>query len=53
MALQLWHDKEVGNYDRENTERYQSENIDKFGNYLNRKVQLIEKVDVSTFLFNI
>lgn len=37
-GITLWHDKEVGNYDRENTERYQSENIDKFGNYLNRKV---------------
>lgn len=37
-GVTLWHDKEVGNYDRENTERYQSENIDKFGNYLNRKV---------------
>lgn len=37
-GITLWHDKDVGNYDRENTERYQSENIDKFGNYLNRKV---------------
>lgn len=37
-GVTLWHDKDVGNYDRENTERYQSENIDKFGNYLNRKV---------------
>lgn len=37
-GITLWHDKEVGNYDRKNTERYQHENIDKFGNYLNRKV---------------
>lgn len=37
-GITLWHDKDVGNYDRENTERYQNENVDKFGNYLTRKV---------------
>lgn len=37
-GITLWHDKDVGNYDRENTERYQDENVDKFGNYLTRKV---------------
>lgn len=37
-GITLWHDKNVGNYDRENTERYQDENVDKFGNYLTRKV---------------
>lgn len=37
-GITLWHDKEVGNYDRENTERYKDENVDKFGNYLTRKV---------------
>lgn len=37
-GITLWHDKHVGNYDRENTERYQDENVDKFGNYLTRKV---------------
>lgn len=37
-GITLWHDKDVGNYDRENTERYQDENVDKFGNYLTKKV---------------
>lgn len=37
-GITLWHDKDVGNYDRKNTERYQDENVDKFGNYLTRKV---------------
>lgn len=37
-GITLWHDKNVGDYDRENTERYQDENVDKFGNYLTRKV---------------
>lgn len=37
-GITLWHDKDVGNYDRENPERYQNENVDKFGNYLTRKV---------------
>jgi hypothetical protein len=37
-GITLWHDKDVGNYDRENIERYQGENVDKFGNYLTRKV---------------
>lgn len=37
-GITLWHDKNVGDYDRENTERYQDENVDKFGNYLIKKV---------------
>lgn len=37
-GITLWHDKDIGNYDRVNTERYQDEDVDKFGNYLNRKV---------------
>ena len=37
-GITLWHDKDVGNYDRENTERYQDENVDKFGNYSTKKV---------------
>lgn len=37
-GITLWHDKDVGNYNRENTERYQDENVDKFGNYLTKKV---------------
>lgn len=37
-GITLWHDKDVGNYDRKNTERYQDENVDKFGNYLTKKV---------------
>lgn len=37
-GITLWHDKDVGNYDRENSERYQDEYVDKFGNYLIKKV---------------
>lgn len=37
-GVTLWHDVNVGNYDRTNSERYQSTDVDKFGNYKTKKV---------------
>ena len=37
-GITLWHDKNIGDYSRNNGERYQTTECDKFGNYLEKKV---------------
>ena len=37
-GITLWHDKHIGNYSRNNGERYQTTECDKFGNYIEKKV---------------
>lgn len=37
-GITLWHDKHIGDYSRNNGERYQTTECDKFGNYLEKKV---------------
>lgn len=37
-GITLWHDKYIGDYSRNNGERYQTTECDKFGNYLEKKV---------------
>lgn len=37
-GITLWHDKHIGDYSRNNGERYQTTECDKFGNYLQKKV---------------
>lgn len=37
-GITLWHDKNIGDYSRNNFERYQNTQCDKFGNYLEKKV---------------
>lgn len=37
-GITLWHDKHIGDYSRNNGERYQTTECDKFGNYIEKKV---------------
>ena len=37
-GITLWHDKNIGDYSRNNGERYQTTECDKFGNYIEKKV---------------
>lgn len=37
-GITLWHDKNIGDYSRNNGERYQNTECDKFGNYIEKKV---------------
>lgn len=37
-GITLWHDKHIGDYSRNNGERYQTIECDKFGNYIEKKV---------------
>ena len=37
-GITLWHDKYIGDYSRNNGERYQTTECDKFGNYIEKKV---------------
>lgn len=37
-GITLWHDKQIGDYSRNNGERYQTTECDKFGNYIEKKV---------------
>lgn len=37
-GITLWHDKNIGDYSRNNGERYQTTECDKFGNYLEKKI---------------
>ena len=37
-GITLWHDINIGDYSRNNGERYQTTECDKFGNYIEKKV---------------
>lgn len=37
-GITLWHDKHIGDYSRNNGERYKTTECDKFGNYIEKKV---------------
>lgn len=37
-GITLWHDKHIGDYSRNNGERYQTTECDKFGNYIEKKI---------------
>ena len=37
-GITLWHDKRIGDYSRNNGERYKTTECDKFGNYIEKKV---------------
>ena len=37
-GVTLWHTKNIGDYSRSNGERYNMSEIDKFGNYKDKKV---------------